>query len=686
MARSKAIAKQAAKSGESVRTAAGDSLINFVNAFNTERDPAAQYQFAMRFVDRSELNDAYRGSWLAKKIVDVPAKDSTAKWRRWQADKVDIELIEATEKKYDVQRKLRRGIIRARLFGGAGLVIGVNGTGDPKEPLDLSRVKKGSLQYVHVMNKYELTAGRRITDPRSEWFGQPESYQVANSVDVVTGQSIDAGLIHPSRVVQLLGDELPDAYGAQGVDAWLADSVLQACDDAVRSAGIVTGGLSALIGDMKFDMVTVPGLTAKMSDKGYRARLLDRFAVANVAKSICNMLLLDGEETWSRIQTTFTGLPDVVRVFMEQCGGASGIPVSRLIGPGQVGLGGQASGETDILNYYDNVTTDQETVIGPAMTNLDEVILRSSTGTDDSEIYYIWNPLREMTEKQEAEMAQLKAKTMETISGLAMINEDALRDSYVNTLIEDETFSGFAQAIDEYGSEPEEPEQPVLGTTALREMARSGVTPPAIPGAPKQLAAPKVPAKVPAKDAAARTLYVRRDVLNGDDIKAWAEEQGFPTTVPSEEMHVTIIYSRTPVDWMKTGSDWGNSGSGDKPGQLTINPGGARLLEKMGKAVALLFTSSQLSWRNEDFKRAGATSDYQDYQPHISLTFDPGEFDWREAEPYRGKIVLGPEIFEECKDGESWRDTFTEDADYTATRGTRLRMVLRKPKRKRRAK
>ena len=46
---------------------------------------------------------------------------------------------------------------------------------------------------------------------------------------------------------------------------------------------------------------------------------------------------------------------------------------------------------------------------------------------------------------------------------------------------------------------------------------------------------------------------------------------------------------------------------------------------------------------------AGATWDWPEYQPHISIQVG-GNVDLSKVEPYQGKIVLGPEIFEELRE------------------------------------
>lgn len=144
-----------------------------------------------------------------------------------------------------------------------------------------------------------------------------------------------------------------------------------------------------------------------------------------------------------------------------------------------------------------------------------------------------------------------------------------------------------------------------------------------------------------------RTLYIRRDVLNTKEIISWAKKQGFKTTLPAEDLHVTVCFSRAKVDWMKMQEAWGNENGG-----VDVKPGGPRVVEPLGDkgAVVLLFASNELIWRHESLKRGGASSDYDTYQPHITITYEPGEVDLDKVESYQGAIKLGPEIFEEVND------------------------------------
>lgn len=159
--------------------------------------------------------------------------------------------------------------------------------------------------------------------------------------------------------------------------------------------------------------------------------------------------------------------------------------------------------------------------------------------------------------------------------------------------------------------------------------------------------------------AAPRTLYIHRNVLNAAEIIKWAKGQGFKTTLPAEDMHVTICYSRTPIDWMTIGEAW----SQNDDGSILVKPGNVRLVEALGDkgAVVLMFNSNDLVWRHEDLKRLGATWDHDGFQPHITITYDAAGVDLAEVEPYLGKIKLGPEIFEEVD--EDWSDDIVDKLD-----------------------
>lgn len=441
----------------------GDTLQNLVNGLGTGKDSRTASTYVFNELNRVQLEAAFRSDWIARRVVMAPAEDATREWRAWQAEQAQIEAIEEAEKKFNVQAKVKKLIKYARLYGGGAIVLGLR-VGRAEEPLDLDQVGLDDLRFIEVFHRYELTPGQRIEDIESEWFGQPEYYRLATNVNNVDGndpKGMAYGVqIHPSRVIRMIGAELPDERSS-GVDAW-GDSVLQAVDEAIKTTGSVIGGIATMVVDAKMDVINVPGLAQKLKSDEETSSFVKRFQMANLMKSSVNTLLLDEKETWNRKQTQFGSLPQLIQEYLTIAAGASGIPVSRLLGMAKgKGLGGsEGGGEVDTRTYYDGISSDQKNEVAPVLNMLDEVLVRSALGYNDDSIYYEWNPLWQLSDTEKSAMALQDAQATQADVTAGLINPDALRQARVNQLIERGTYPGLQDAIDEHGMEPPEPVEP----------------------------------------------------------------------------------------------------------------------------------------------------------------------------------------------------------------------------------
>ena len=438
-----------------------DSLWNFVNGLGTAKDSRSANRYHFNEIDRVQLEAAYRSDWIARRVVCAPAEDATREWREWQASQPQIELLEKEEKRLDIKRKLRKALNQARLYGGSAIILGtVDGKAD--QPLDPESIGKEGLKWITSFHQYEMSTGQRIEDIESEWFGRPEWYTIGSNVTNLEGDSgMAMGVqIHPSRVIVITGNDLPDERMV-GTSQW-GDSVLQVVDDAIKNTQGVIGGISTMVVDAKLDVINIPGLTNKLSDPASAEKLISRFMLANQAKSSVNSLLLDEKETWNRKQTSFGSLPDLVQQYLTIAAGASGIPVSRLLGmsKGKGLSGSEGGGEIDVRNYYDSISSMQRNELTPVLTLLDECLIRSATGTRDEAIYYEWTPLWQLSDSEKATIALQKAQATQADVTMGLINPDALRDVRINQLIEDGTYPGLDDAVEEYGAEPEDLGEP----------------------------------------------------------------------------------------------------------------------------------------------------------------------------------------------------------------------------------
>ena len=81
----------------------------------------------LNLLDPEQLHNAYRGDWIARKVCDIPPFDACRAWREWHAEQDQIEKIEKAEADFGIQRKLMWAMSKARLYGGAAMIMGIEG-------------------------------------------------------------------------------------------------------------------------------------------------------------------------------------------------------------------------------------------------------------------------------------------------------------------------------------------------------------------------------------------------------------------------------------------------------------------------------------------------------------------------------------------------------------------------------
>lgn len=615
-----------------------DRLTNIMSGKGTTADRRIYEGYAFVTMDPVQAEAGYRTDWLVRKIVDIPPFDMTREWRDWQTDAPNIEKLEAEEKRLQLKAKCQRALVLARLYGGGALILGTKDT-DPEQPLDSKRTGLGGLTYVHVLSRHQLQEGQQRMDPADPWFGQPDFFTITTSVDRRQVK------LHPSRVIPFIGQRAPEGSLIQQASWFWGDPIMQSIGQAVRNATLAQDGFAALIDEAKLDVLKIPELTARAATPEFEERLTARLAAAKIGQSTWRATILDKDEEWEQRQITWAGMPDIMTAFLNAVAGAADIPLTRLLGVSPKGL--QSTGDGEERDYQSMVRARQNEMLAPALDRIDELLIPSALGSTPSDVYYEFAPLSQMSEKDAATIETQRATTIKTYADTGLIPDVALSAIAKNSIVESGRWPGSEAAFEEAANEPlpneQDPDQ--LTTLEQRVAAMEG----------KGSITPN-DAAILLADAAPRSLYVSRKLLNGAELVKWAKGQGFKTTVPSDELHVTVLFSRTPVDWMKMGSGWDQ----DADGKVKVAPGGARLVEKLGDkgAVVLLFSSSSLSWRHEEMVRNGASHDFDEYQPHVTITYEGTDVDLTKVEPYRGELVFGPEIFAEVVD--DWEQSLTE--------------------------
>jgi phage-related protein (TIGR01555 family) len=611
-----------------------DGLANVLTGRGTTVDRSVHNVWMRRFQDPSQIEAAYLGSWLHRKIVDIPAQDMTRAGRDWDAEDDQIAAIEKEERRLGYWPKLYEALTLGRLGGGA-IVIGF-GDSDPSQPAP-TNIRPQQIRYLTVLSRYELTLGEIEQDPQSENFRQPKTFGLSGTLRQIQ--------IHPSRVVCFKGLPIPAIRTATWEDRFWGMSIVEAVDEPVQQATAACAGFASLIEEAKVDVYRFKGLAETLLQPGGDEKVMKRIEVTQQGKSAHRAAVMDAEDEWEQRQLSLAGVRDVIITFDGRLAGAAEMPATKLFGKSPDGM--NSTGEGDDKGYRDTIAAKQDMQLRPNIERIDAYVLPSAGVPAD--LSWKFSGLASLSEKDEADIELKEAQALEKLVSLAMVPESAMAKTIQNRLIESGRFPGLKKLIEEAekkGEElPDKVDESELGIVPLgyESSGKEGDLASAGSGGAARPARRAMAANDAwmLEDWAAKPLYVRRDVINRADIVKWAESQGFTDIAP--DLHVTITYSRTPVDWMAMGESW--------RGKLEIEAGGPRLVEALGpdgKYKALLFTAYELISRNQDMRDKGASFDWPEYQPHISIQVG-GDIDLAMVKPYTGKIVLGPEIFEEIR-------------------------------------
>lgn len=412
-----------------------DGIQSMVAQLGTDRDKASSVEYVAIEYDDQQLETVYRTSWLARKIVTIPALDSFRAWRAWQAEKPMIELLEKEEARLKLRRKLVRAKALARLYGESFIYfdIGESGQGVAATPLNVDKVKKNGIRFVTVLSHRQLVPGDVDQDPLSETFGEPIFYRIAGGVkgDVT---------IHPSRLMRFVGAERPDEFAQYG-NVRRSDSVLCALLATVAHFDSTEANVASLVFEAKIDVISVKGLMAIAGNPYEEAKLLARYRLAATAKGNNGMLLLDGDtEEYSQKTLSFQSLTDIMDRQAQNASGGADIPMTRLFGQSPGGM--NATGDSDIRNYYDRIAAEQELETRPIMESFDECLIRSALGSRPPEVHYKWNSLWQMSDKERSELGTAGANMVKTIKDTGLIPDEVLAQVVVNLATQDGTMPG----------------------------------------------------------------------------------------------------------------------------------------------------------------------------------------------------------------------------------------------------
>lgn len=364
---------------------------------------ATEYPLTRMTDNYALLNSLYRDNWVVQNVVGLVVDDMLREWYSLQGvSPKALEMLEKEERRTNLRARLNEGLRWGRLYGGAAGLIMLKGQEDLSSPLDLEMVFPGSFQGLYILDRWQgVTPGIELVFEGGE--PNPMYYSITDA----SGKTV--AKVHHSRIVRFTGRDLP--YLERVAELYWGESEVEALYKDVVAHDNVSANMAALTFQANINTMEVEGLDQllSMSTPAVQKRFWDVMQAQSVLRSNFGMQLVEQGRKISNTQYSFSGLQDVYESMCLNLCGASHYPMTKLFGRSPAGM--NATGESDLKNYYDYVDSLRESKLRPALEKLLPILCMSAWGTVP-EFKITFPPLWTPTAQEVATIAKTKAEAI----------------------------------------------------------------------------------------------------------------------------------------------------------------------------------------------------------------------------------------------------------------------------------
>lgn len=362
-----------------------------------------EYSLQRMSRDFNTLNALYRESWIVRRIIDVIPADMLKNWITITSGlDPDVEKrLSLTLRRTQLIDKLKRGMQWGRLYGGALGVMLVKHQGyDLSQPLQLDWIMPGDFVGLLIFDRWNGVnpSSELIEDISDPDYGYPKYYTVT---DPAGGGSVK---IHHSRVIRFTGNTLP--FWEEIAEMQWGASVVESIFDELRKRDNVSWNIAQLtfMANIRVLKMQDLGQLLAATDNESQAELLRTLEAQNMLLNNMGMQVMDAADGLETHQYTFGGLADCYQQFIMDISGAAEIPVTRLFGRSPSGL--NATGESDLQNYYDMIAEKQESYLRPILNKVLPPFIISTLGSLPDDFDFEFDPVAEPSDKERADLAK----------------------------------------------------------------------------------------------------------------------------------------------------------------------------------------------------------------------------------------------------------------------------------------
>lgn len=459
------------KSGVSEKLDSWENTVTGLGVKNKDKRTGA-FVVAKHF-EEQEVEEIYAADDMAKRIVDRPIDDMMRNGWTITADDLDaddISEILAYPEQWQMTEKLKTGFKWGRLYGGAGLAIGVKGQESSMDKeLNLDMIQ--DLDFLTVLNRYELTPQTPIeTDISKANFRKPNNYMLVPRTSGGTDNSSTGRIIHFSRMVRFEGDELPVQKFIS--NSYWHGSVFNRLFNSLRNFQTSHDSLAVLMQEFSQAVYKIENLAEIVAGKNGAELIQRRINIVDVCRSILNAVLIGEEEEFERKTVPLTGMKDVFDVINGRLVAATDMPHTILLGQSPKGRMG-STGEAEQNMWFEFIKSKQEAMLRPVLEQMYSLVFRAKKGPtggkEPSNWEIVFHPLKV---ESQAEIIENRKKQAEIdhiyIQDGVVSNEEVANNrfggdeySFETTIEGDRPESAFGGELESTG--PEIPEDELEG-------------------------------------------------------------------------------------------------------------------------------------------------------------------------------------------------------------------------------
>lgn len=360
--------------------------------------------------DWQTINSLYRSHWVVRRIIDIIPEDMTKNGYKIlsQIEPKQIKRVTKADRKTQTSRKILEGCKLGRLYGGAGALIMIEGHEDIlDQPLEYDQIMPGSYKGLLVLDRWSgITPEEElITDESDAEFGMPKYY-------TITSDNIERGVrVHYSRILRFIGSDLP--YLEKLAETYWGASEIEHVFDELKKRDNVSWNIAMLTFMANLRVYKMEGMEqvlATGSEKVVQV-LYNTIQAMNALMNNNSIQIIGANDGYESHQYTFGGVGEVYDRFMMDLAGAAEIPVTKLFGRSPAGM--NATGESDMQNYYDTIEEKQESSLRPVYDKILPIMIMSELGAIPDDFDYEFNPVRRPSDD---EMADLASKNIDSIT------------------------------------------------------------------------------------------------------------------------------------------------------------------------------------------------------------------------------------------------------------------------------